>query len=721
MVFDYIINKYGMEYCCNVCTFQTLQLSSIVKDISRVFEIDYDEVNNFTKTFSKNKEIASFDDLNETPEGKAYFKKYPFVLEYGKKLFGMPRQTGQHPAGICVSPVKVTDLAAVQRAKETNSGIVGFLSQYTKEEVELLGFVKIDILRLKNVTEIHWQINEINKLNKDKPGWKPITEDDIPMDDEKTWELFSNGDTLGVFQFENDNTAMPILKKVKPKNMEELSAVNAFIRPGASGLNEYLIAREDKSKIRKLDPRLDAYLEKTYGAIVYQEQIMQMISELMGISFGKADIYRRALEKPNKPKNKKLVDKFNKESIELAVKSGYSREIATKVRDLIIENSGYGFNKSHSIAYSIISYWTAWIKSNYPLVFYASLINGNAGDSDKITVIINEAKKKGIVIKPPHVNHSQYKCSIENNCIRMGFCIINGIGPKAVELIEKEQPFNSIDDFIKRTKNRAMTKKILLILISAHCMTGMGINIQDDDIINKELFNIKNNYIYLNNCQLEFWINKLIELSEIKSIPNYAIPKLLIKGKYLNNLDLVVEDDDTIVIPETKLKDLEINIDILEYKTRKKPKGCLKNNTEEKIPIIRKTLIEYQDELSTIKENNIINYIKDIENSGFSLLEHPLEKYKNIFDNFHDAKDGDELKEGGIIIELIPRISKNNKKFYWMNIQTPREIIRVTIWENQFIKNKNIIKMHNIVKIKGVKGYGGMSCSFISEVLKSGN
>lgn len=182
------------------------------------------------------------------------------------------------------------------------------------------------------------EVKEINKVYNTN-----MTLEDIPLDDKKTWDAFCNFNTQGVFQF-SSNVAQPVLLKIKPRNIEELAAANAFIRPGASGLDWYIEGKDNKDKIKKFDPRLDEILAPTYGAIVFQEQIMGLISKLMGISFGKADIYRRALEKMHKPKNKKIVEEFNNNVIDKAVELGYSKEVAEEIRKLIIENSGYGFN-----------------------------------------------------------------------------------------------------------------------------------------------------------------------------------------------------------------------------------------------------------------------------------------------------------------------------------------------------------------------------------------
>ena len=554
---------------------------------------------------------------------------------------------------------------------------------------------------------------------------KNLTEDDIPFDDEKTWDLMSRGDTLGVFQMAS-NVAIPVLKRVKPKNLEELSAINAFIRPGASGLDEYLEGKNDNTKIRKLDPRIDRHLKSTYGAIVYQEQIMFLISELMGISFGQADLYRRALEKPNKGKNVQVVADFNNNVVKKAQERGIDPKVADLVRQLIIDNSGYGFNKSHSIAYSIITYWTAWIKANYPLVFYCQMFNGNL---DQLSAFMAEATKNGVVIKPPHVSYSKYDSIIEdeeNKIIRIGMNAIKGVGPAAVDSIVKAQPYTDIDDFFERNQLRSVNKRVIESLISVDAFRDLGIKIEANDIpdVFKDRFNIQNSsnglIVKLQRNQIKYWYEKVIEASSVKTINKYSVPRELIKGKYFEIYELAFEKDNTIVIPEDKLTLFELSLEQVEqYKNnRRTPKAFLKltDNDEIKATPFRKPFIMFSQQISEIVENKLLTYLNEVENLGYSFLPHPLEQFMHKINSFDEAEDGDEITTAGIVKEIIERQTKTRKKYYWMIIQTPRENVRITLWDDQFKRYHSMVKLHNVIVVRGVKGYGGLSCNAMKQL-----
>ncbi len=887
-IFDYLIEKYGKEKCCNIATFGRMQLKFVIKDVAKTLGIEFDEVNNYTRAIIS-KDFGSIDDLMDSPEHSGFLKKYPDLYRHARKLEGLPRHVSQHPAGVCVFPMPVTDLFPVQNAKENviegsdSSGVIGYLSQFEKDETEMLGGVKLDILRLKNVTEIQEMIDEINfryNLN--------LTDETIPLDDKKTWDTLGKGNTLGVFQFASP-LGVNVLKQIKPQNIEELSAANAFIRPGASGLEEYLIAKKDPSKIRKLDPRLDRHLEKTSGAIVYQEQIMQLIAELMGISFGESDLYRRALEKPAKDKDG-YVNKFNNEVVETAKKRGFDPDIADLVKHLIIDNIGYGFNKclsgqekiyqdksqhfhptieqmykikndrnyaknnghyslwkkycksygnalsmndegmliknkivditysgknpvyliktesgnivkctmnhslptpngkkmlseltvgdelyvvdnryeknkkvkaskiitieylydedtyniemespyhnllmddgivvsnSHSIAYSLISYWTAWLKSNYPLVFYNITFNGNLG---QLSEFMAEAKRSGITILPPHVSHSEFNSIIESEkdkSIRIGFNAIKDIGPKAVEAIINAQPFTSINDFLDRIDKRVVNKRVVEGLIKSGAFGDLGIEIDESDIDESviHLFEIKQvdekKFVTLNRVQLEFWYNKVNELNTKKSIPKYIVPETIIKGKYFDKYELIVESDEKgVVIPEDMLGEIEIDLkQVKEFRTRKWAKGSFaKKKEKSKIPILRRPFVEFSKELSELQIDYLSLYLNETKQLGFSFLEHPLENNMDKIDLYDSKRDGDLMTTAGIITGMERKVARNNKYYYWVFLQTPRDVIRFTLWDNQFKKYQKIIEKNNLVVVRGIKGYGGLNVDTIKQL-----
>lgn len=582
--------------------------------------------------------------------------------------------------------------------------------------------VKLDILKLKNVTDIREQLELIEKHY----GVK-IKEEDIPLDDQKTWDLISAGNTLGVFQFAS-NVAIPILRKMKPQNMEELAAANSLIRPGTSGLDEYCAAKNDPSKIKIFgDERIDRHLNKTYGAIVFQEQIMFLISELMGITFGQADLYRRALEKPHKDK-KGYVKNFNENVVEIAKKRGFDPKVTEAVRQAIIDNSGYAFNKSHAVAYSIISYWTAWIKVNYPLVFFCNMFNGDLG---QLAEFMQAAENLGITIKPPHVSHSKYEAIIEDKdkkVIRIGLNAVKGVGPAAVSSIISHQPYNSVNEFFELNNLRSVNKKVIEALINIGAFNNVGIHIEEEDIpqdfIEKFKIKYKNGlkYVCFNRTQMSIWYKKYNEIMSTKSINKYAVPVSMIKGKYMERYLLATEKDNTIIIPEDKLEIFDLKVsDVEAYKNNRRKASAFLSLEDESEKIkkasnFRKPIILAYEELSFAEENNLEIYVKEIEDLGFSFVQHPLQHCADSIKKFNDIEDGDELITGGIIIEMIERMSKNNKKFYWVNIKTPHEILRITLWDNQFRQFHNDIKLFNVIKVKGIKGYGGISCNMLKSI-----
>ena len=720
-VFEHLNKLYGKDHCCNIITFSNLQARAIIKDVSRAFEVPISEVNAITKFVPKDgKDFKEFKELLEIKELKAFFAKHQGVFQHCEKLYGAPRHHSQHPAGICVTPMPITDLMPVEEATPTPNGFVGLMAQFEKENVETAGAVKLDILRLKNISALYNQMEVLKKVYK-----VDMKLEDIPMDDKKSWDLICSCDTMGIFQMSSP-IGKDIIRKIKPRNIEELSAVNAFVRPGTSGLDEYCAAKKDPSKIRKFHPILDKHLAVTMGGIVYQEQIMSLISELLGVSFGKADIYRRALEKPNKKGNVELVKEFEEKSVTEGVKRGIDRKACEDIRKAILDNCAYLFNKSHSIAYSFISYWTAWVKANYPLVFYVSLFNTESVDS--LQECMKEAKRHGIVIAPPDISKSKYESIIEdidNNVIRMGLKCVKGIGEKAVEDLVPNQPFANFQEFFLKNKGgKGGGKAVVEAGIDIGAFENIALIVNQNLIDYEDIgtLTIKQHdentvAVYMNREQQEIWYKQYLECKSSKAVPNYAIPQDLIKGKYLEKFgdDLIYEKDGTLVIPSPMLEQFGFKEDVvLSYKTRKKPKGILK---EEKAEIkLTKEEIAFEkayDDIVNLKENKISQYLKEMEKFALTFIPHPLEdKLKNL-PPFDSIPDGRITRTAGIITNIINRQTKKGKDFKNVVIQTPRETIRLTVWDNIYQRNKKEIFVNAIVKVTGRKGFGGITVDTI--------
>lgn len=451
---------------------------------------------------------------------------------------------------------------------------------------------------------------------------------------------------------------------------------------------------------------------------------MGLISELMGISFGQADIYRRALEKMNKPANRTKVNYFNDNVVKIAKTRGFKEEDAEYIRKLIIDNCGYLFNKSHAVCYSYISYYTAWMKVNYPLIFHKTMLNGNL---DNLGEFIDLAKEDGIVLKLPDVRYSHFDTMIESEnekSLRIGFNTINGVGEKAVESIVLNRPYETINDFFENNNSKATNKKVVESLINAGAFDGMAIKIDNNYISESQLTSLgitaDNDLVILNRKQLEYWYSLYLEANSPKAIANYEVSMSLIKNKYIDHYDLVPEKDNpnVVIIPEVFLSLLELTVDS-GVKTRKKPKGQFKEMLEAEKgsgDAYTKPFIKHSREIAILQINDIDLYLEEIDKRGFSFLEHPLQKYSSKITDFKNARDGDRCIEAGIITGMIPRKTKTQKTYYWLMLRTPKESIRVTIWDNTYKKYKNIIKQYGLIAVKGIKGYGGMSLDDIKEL-----
>jgi DNA polymerase III alpha subunit len=404
----------------------------------------------------------------------------------------------------------------------------------------------------------------------------------------------------------------------------------------------------------------------------------------------------------------------------MAKSRGFKEEEAEFIRKMIIDNCGYAFNKSHAVCYSYISYYTAWMKVNYPLIFHKTMLNGNL---DNLSEYIDMARGDNIELLLPHVNYSQFKTAIEDEAsksLRIGFNTINGVGEKAVESIVANRPYVTINDYFEKNDSKGKNKKLVESLIGAGAFDNMPLEVEENviDKLNTLGFIVEGKYVYLNRKQLLEWHKDYIEMGATKSVPNYEIPVSKIKNKYFDQYELTPEKDNNIIIPETLLSLFELTIDD-GVKSRKKPKAQLKEIIEsQKIQAdpYTKPFVQYADEISKIEINKLELYLEDVNKNDFSFLPHPLARYANKITNFKEAKDGDECIEVGIIVGMTQRLTTTGKKYYWLMIRSPKETIRITLWNTQYNKYKNIIKQYGLIAVRGSKGFGGMNCGEIKAV-----
>ena len=406
------------------------------------------------------------------------------VIDYSLKLEGKVRHASVHAAGVVISKDVLSD--EIPTYSDGKTKIVS--TQYQMKELEELGILKMDFLGLKNLTILRKTVENINLEKKRKGQKDKVILNDIPLNDEKTYELLTKADTMGVFQCESAGIRS-LMKKMRIEKFEDIIALLALYRPGPlrSGMvDDFINVKNNKTEIKYIDNSLKYILEETYGIILYQEQVMKIVSEMANYSLGEADELRRAIGKKIPELMKKNREKFVKN----AKKKGVLIKKANEIYDLVEKFGGYGFNKSHSAAYALIVYWTAYFKANYPLEFFAAIMTTEVHNLDRFVVFVNEAREKGINVFLPDVNLSDYDFKIEESFennndeikkigIRFGLFAVKGIGAALINEIKKEREngkFTSYEDFVYRMKQNGITKKQLESLILSGALDKLNGN-----------------------------------------------------------------------------------------------------------------------------------------------------------------------------------------------------------------------------------------------------
>ena len=469
-VINYVQEKYGNAHAAQILTFGTLKAKQALRDVARVMGIPSRTVDSISKTLPKlDAKLTLTDAYNNIPN----FKRIINISEENRKLFrsalkieGLPRHYGVHPAGVVFSKENLEDVIPLIKVEGDDICSVQFDAKYLED----MGLIKMDFLSLKNLTTVDEICDDVKK-NID-PNFNIRK---IPLNDPKTFASIANADLLGVFQFESKGMRS-LAKQMKPKNFEELGIMIALFRPGPmENIPQFLSNRSNPSNIKYLSKDLEPILKDTYGIIVYQEQIMTIARKFAGFSYGKADILRRAM---SKKKMDQLVGLQN-EFIEGCVKNGYDKNLAITIYELILKFANYGFNKSHSIAYTKISYDLSYLKANYPLYFYKALLNETIGDSEKTSEYIKEFMLRDGKVKGININNSSDLYIIDRDSLVLPFSIINGVGVAACEKIIEERSkgkFNNYIDATVRLSINGVPKNVIENLISAGAFDSFEYN-----------------------------------------------------------------------------------------------------------------------------------------------------------------------------------------------------------------------------------------------------
>lgn len=467
-VVEYVARKYGKEKTAQIITFGTLSAKAVARDTARVFGFEAEELDAISKMIpnrpgttlrSALKDSTQFNDwVTSKEERKKWFKT-------ALKLEGLPRHASTHAAGVILSPVPLVELVPIEKGSEEI-----YITQWPMGELEQIGLLKMDFLGLRNLTILE-QIRRL--LHRQSGKW--IDYRKIPLIDDATYALLAKGDTTGIFQLESEGMRRA-LQQIKPTAFGDIVAVNALFRPGPMEFIPLYARRKHKQEgIRYAHPVLEPILAETYGVIVYQEQIMKIAANMAGFSLGEADLLRRAVSK----KKREILDEQRMHFTKGASEKGFPAEAAKEVYDLIVRFADYGFPKSHAVAYSMISYQLAYMKTHYAGPFYAAMLSNSAGNNEKIQQLLQEIKDRGIAILPPSIQDSSYSFSVDDGQIRIGLNSVKGVPGNTVKALlnaRKDGLFTSMFNIAERISAVHFTRKAFEPLIKAGALDVFGVD-----------------------------------------------------------------------------------------------------------------------------------------------------------------------------------------------------------------------------------------------------
>ncbi len=468
-VIRYVTEKYGKENVTQIITFGQMKARAVIRDVGRALDMPYSEVDRIAKLIPNQLNITIDDAIEQEPLLKRLMDEDPKVrglIDVARALEGLPRHASTHAAGVVISQKPLVEYLPLYKGQKEN--IV--TTQYPMKDVERIGLIKFDFLGLKTLTVIDRTV----RLIRENRGVE-LDVDDLSLDDESTYRLLSSGNTNGIFQLESSGIK-ELLKKLKPSTFEDLMAAVALYRPGPlqSGMVDEFIKRKHGSVPVTYElPQLKDILENTYGVIVYQEQVMEIAKTLAGFTPGEADKLRKAM---GKKLPEEMLEQRNR-FIDGAKKRNVPLKTAEKIFDLMAHFAGYGFNKSHSAAYALIAYQTAYLKAHYPLEFMAALLTSDMNDTDKVIKYISECREMGIEVLPPHLNESAMEFTVRDGKIRFGLAAVKNVGRAAIEEIISERnkkPFTSLFDFLSRVDTRRINKKVVESLIKCGAFDFTG-------------------------------------------------------------------------------------------------------------------------------------------------------------------------------------------------------------------------------------------------------
>jgi DNA polymerase-3 subunit alpha len=466
---EYVTQKYGRENVAQIITFGTMAAKAAIKDVGRAMEIPYVEVDRLAKMVPTTLGITLERALEDAPQLKAAVnsdEKLKDLMAVALRLEGLSRHASTHAAGVVISPQPLTDLVPIYKTNRDE-----ITTQFDMNALERIGLLKMDFLGLTTLTVLHDAV----KMVEQNRGVK-IDIDNLALDDAETYKLFARGDTTAIFQFESHGMR-DILRRYQPTRIEDLTALNALYRPGpiqGGMIDDFINRKHGKTKVSYELPQLQDILEETYGVILYQEQVMQIANRLASFSLGEADILRRAMGKKKKEEMAAQRAKF----LNGCANNKIPEKKAERIFNLMEEFAGYGFNKSHSCAYALLAYQTAYMKTHYPVEFMAALLTSETGNAEKAVKYINEARGMSISILPPDVNESDLYFTPVGESIRFGLAAIKNVGENTAKAIRDSRlsggEFKALYDFCERIEPRFLNKRVFESLIKSGAVDSLG-------------------------------------------------------------------------------------------------------------------------------------------------------------------------------------------------------------------------------------------------------
>ncbi len=472
-VIDYVVGKYGKDRVSQIVTFGTMAARAVIKDVGRVLDLPYAIVDNVAKMVPQEIGITIDKALKGVPDFKNIYESDPQIkdlIDKSKRLEGLPRHASMHAAGVLISEKSVDEYVPLSAGSD--GAIVAQFDMVTLEE---LGLLKMDFLGLRTLTVIRDAVALVRKVN------SGFNIDDIDYDDKKVYDLISTGKCDGIFQLESAGMKS-FMKELKPRVLEDMIAGISLYRPGPMDfIPQYIEGKNNADKVTYLCPQLEPILAPTYGCIVYQEQVMQIVRDLAGYSWGRSDLVRRAMSKKKESVMQKERQNFihgiPEDGVSGCVKNGISEEVANKIFDQMIDFAKYAFNKSHAACYAVVAYQTAYLKAYYPVEFMAALMTSVVDNTKKVAGYIYACRQMNISILPPDVNKSQLGFSVEDGAIRFGLSAVKSLGRPTIEAILKDREllgeFKSMQDFISRM-HAELNKRTVENLIKSGAFDTFG-------------------------------------------------------------------------------------------------------------------------------------------------------------------------------------------------------------------------------------------------------